>query len=324
MWGNRLGWTISAVLCLVVAGLAYGLVTLAQPTPPAGDLVAAADVPLTLPAAARPLLPAAKPLGDAADLYRKSIADYHDHQTAYDDLAASRDYDQAAVAQLKGFDDWVDAAALPTMDLFRSHPETIVNYDQSIPTLADLQSMAKGLQNVVALATLAKDYATARKYAGATLALGDHLYRERLTYDELMAGLSLMGDGSAGIKQAASAAGDQPAVEAATAFDKARLAEYEQVKKVWKILSSLDDENIGRHAGDFFQLAGDAKADPVWRTEAVRRLGRLQLYATRAPDNARARAVLKKMAADPSLDPVLHQAAVAARDITLGENQSQR
>ncbi len=133
---------------------------------------------------------------------------------------------------------------------------------------------------MVALAAYDKDYKAADTYATAVLAAGRHLYRERLTYGELSAGLSLMGTGSAGLKQVADRSGDAAAAAAQTAFNRARLDEdASAVEPVWKILSGQGDASIGRYAGDYFALADDTAADPVWRVEAVRRIGRLQRNA---------------------------------------------
>ena len=324
MWGNRFGWTISGAIWLLAALLAYELYALGQPTPPTGELVAAVK-PFTLGDAAKAVLPPAKPLGDAGDWYRKAIGDYHAHASAYAALTQSKDYDRAAVEQLNGLDDLVAAIDCPTMDLFQSKPQEIINYDQNVPALDDLQSLGGTAAYVVTLAAYDKDYATARKYATAVLALGYHLYQERLTYGELSAGISLMGTGSAGLKRVAERDHDAAAVAAQAAFDRARLDEdATAVEPVWKILSGQSDATIARYAGDFFQLAKDTAADEVWRVEALRRLGRLQLNAARHADNVWAKRYLRQAADDASLDPVLHQAAVSARDITSYENQSAR
>ncbi len=324
MWGNRFGWGISAVIVAAAVVLAYALHTLGQPTPPTGELVAAVR-PFTLADAAGRLLPPVAPLGDAADHYRRAIADYRAHRPAYDALLAGKDYRPDAIAKLTGLRELVAAVDCPTMDLFRSKPEEIVNYDGSVPALDDLQAVANAAAYVVALAAYDKDYKTADTYATAVLTAGRNLYRERLTYGELSAGVSLMGTGSAGLKHVADQSGDAAAAAAQTAFDHARLDEdATAVEPAWKILSGQGDASIGRYAGDFFELANGTAADEMWRVEAVRRIGRLQLNAETHADNVRAKRYLTQLAADPSLDPVLHQAAVSGRDITSYQNQSQR
>lgn len=324
MWGNRFGWGISAVIWIGAAVLGYALHALGQPTLPTGELVAAVR-PFTLADAARAWLPASAATGDAAELYRRAAADYRDHRAAYDALTASRDYDPAAIERLAGLNDLVAATDAPTMDLFRSRPAEIVNYDPAVPVLDDLQALGNVSAAVVALAAYDKDYKAADRYATAVLAVGYHLYQERLTYDELSAGISLMGTGSAALKRVAERSGDPAVAAAQAAFDKARLDEDRSaVEPVWRILSGQSDANLARHAGDFFQLADDDQADPVWRVEAVRRIGRLQRNAATHADNVQAKRYLTKLADDPSAGPVLHQAAVAARDLTEYQNQSQR
>jgi hypothetical protein len=324
MWGNRFGWTISAAIFLAAMALAYHLYTLGQPTPPTGELVAAVK-PFALVDGATALLPPVKPLGDAGDLYRKAIADYQANQQAYDALAGAKDLGPAAVEMPQGLRDVLAATDCPTMDLFRSRPELIVNYDQTIPALDALEAIGKAATNVALLAAFDKQYKTANEYGTAVLALGLNLYRERLTYDELSTGTSLMGSGVAVLKSSAEKVNDTEAAAKLSAFDKARLDEYgSAMEPARQILSTQDDAHIARYAGDFFRLADDKSADAMWRVEALRRLGRLQLNAVTLADNVAAKAYLRRAAADPSLDPVMHQAAVSARDITSYQNQSQR
>ncbi len=333
MFGNRFGWGISAVIFAGALLVAYAFYTLGQPTPPTGELVAAVK-PFALAEAAKSVLPPPKPLGDAGDLYREAIADYRDHASAYEALTNTKDYRPAAVKQLKGFDDLAAAATCPTMDLFRSHPEAIINFGAPTPDatppsgikeLDDLQTLGNTAAYVASLAAYDKDYATAKRLGTAILALGLNLYRERMTYGELEAGISLMGIGSATLRSVAEKSGDTATAAAHEAFDKARLDENEAaVVAPWKILSVQDDARIGRYAGDFFRLADDGAADEMWRVEAIRRLGRLQLNAATHADNVAAKVYLRNAAADASLDPALHQAAVSARDITPYQNQSPR
>ena len=151
-----------------------------------------------------------------------------------------------------------------------------------------------------------------------------HLYQERLTYGELRAGIDLMSSGAAGLAVVAADTNDQPLAEQAAAFDKAKRAEFDAVKKTWSAFNPADEEKMKLYTGDFFQLAADPAVDPVWRTEAVRRLGRLKLNAAKRSDNLRATVVLRTMAADSSLSPPLHQAAEAGKNISSYENQSAR
>ena len=329
MWGNRLGWGISALIVMVAGLLVYQLHALSQPTPTTGELVAlVTGHPVPLEPLCRPLLPPVKADGDAGDLYRQAIDDLHERQKQdpdpYATLTDTKDYDPAAIAQLKGLDDLVAAAELPTMNFYRSKPELIVNYDKTVPSLDDLETLGKAAAKAGTLAALDGKYDDARKYAGAAVALGLHLYQERVAYDELSDGISILGDGLAVLKYADDKAGDKPAADAVAAADKARRDEYDQDVKAWKIISGLNEAEIARYAGDFFQLAADAKVDPVWRAEAARRLGRLKLNPPRLADAVRATKVAREMAADRSLPPSVHVAADAASHITSKENQSGR
>ena len=324
MWGNRFGWGISALIFVAAIGFAYYLYTLGRPTPPTGDLAAAVK-PLTLVAAAKAVLPPPGQLGDAADDYRRAISDFEANKATYEQVAAGTDYNAAAVKRMAGLNDLEAAVPCPTMDLFQSKPAEVVNYDPTVPPLDDLRALGNVAAHVASLAAYDKDYATAEKLGTAVLALGEKLYQERLTYDELSAGIELMGLGSATLRRTAERRDDRPAIAAQTTFDRARLDEDKSaVEPVWKFLSSQGEADIARYAGDYFELADDKNADPVWRVEAVRRIGRLQRNAATHADNVHARRYLDAVAADPAAGPVMHQAAVSARGITSYQNQSQR
>ena len=325
MWGNRLGWTISAVLVVVAAGLGYWLLTLGQASAPTGELTAAAAaVPFKLADVARPLLPPPAAGGNAGERYRAAADDCLAHRAAYDALAHATDYRPADAERLAGLADLLAAAELPNMDLYRSRPELIVNYDAKVPSLDALDTVGRAAAQVALLAAFDKDYDAAGRYGRAVLALGVNLYRERVTFGELSAGLSMMAVGSAGLRDAAERRHDPVAAAGPVALDQARLAEFEQLKKAWAILSGQGEANIEAHTGDFFQLAADASVDPMWRTEAVRRLGRVQRNAAKASDNLRATTVLRAMAADPALPPAVRQAAIAGRDMDSAGYQSTR
>ena len=326
MFGNRLGWGISAVLVLLAGLLAYQFHQLGQPTPSTGELAAYAKVPPGLAELARPMLGPSKPLGDAGNLYRAAAAAYAAHAADYDAVADQRDYKPAELEPLKAFADLIDATDLPAMDLYASKPGEIINYDQTVPSLEQLEKLGDLSSSIAAAAAYkdTKDYDAAKRYCRATLSLGLHLYQERLTYGELRAGMDLMSVGAAGLGDVAAKTADQPLADQAAAFDKAKRAEFEQLKKTWSAFNPADEEKMRAYAGDFFQLAADPSVDPVWRIEAVRRLGRLKLNAAKLADNLRATVVVRTMAEDKSLSPPLHQAAEAARKITPYENQSAR
>jgi hypothetical protein len=325
MFGNQLGWIIS--FCVAVAGtfLGFQLLLLAQPTSPTGWVQKTVQ-PLQLADLAKGVLdPMTDLKDDAGDLYRHAISDYQRHKTAYQELQKTRDFDESDIAELAGMDDLVKAAACPAMDLFRSKPDEIVGYSTSVDSLDDLEEIKKAVENVIALAMYDKRYDVAHKYANALMALGYHLYVERVAYIELSAAENFMGTGCAALLQTAKAEHADAKISALQNFDQARKDEFaNKIEPVYQIISGEGQQDIGEHAGDMFELAGDEDVDRVWRVEAIRKIGRLQRNAEKQADQTKAPKFLDKLAADTKQDPVIRATAIKARNITAYDYQSQR
>src|SRR4051812_45821103 len=97
MFGNRLGWGISAVIVMFAAFVAYLIYEAARVTPPTG-WVQQTVRPLAAPTGADTMVAGASEPRDAGELYRRAIDDCSANRSAYDALAAAKDFDPAAVA----------------------------------------------------------------------------------------------------------------------------------------------------------------------------------------------------------------------------------
>jgi hypothetical protein len=156
----------------------------------------------------------------------------------------------------------------------------------------------------------------------ATFSLGVKLYQERLTYEELDAGLTMMAEGSAMIRELSRASGDAARAEACASFDAARMEYVKQrIQPVQRVIVSADQSVLEQHAGDVFYFARHAR-DRMWRVEAIFKLGRYRYNAGRIGDQNNAMLVIRELVDDP--DPVIQIAAKAARDLTLEEYRTLR
>jgi hypothetical protein len=143
----------------------------------------------------------------------------------------------------------------------------------------------------------------------AVFSLGAKLLRERLTYEELDAGLKMLAEGSALIGKL-----NPQRAAACQQFDEARRAYVnEHILPVQKILHTLDQPTIERHGGDVIYLARHAQ-DRMWQVEAIFALARYRFNAGRFADQHTALKVLQELSKDA--DPIVRTAATQGRDMT--------
>ena len=254
MFGNQLGWIISAIIAAAGIFAGFQLLLAAQPTSPTG-WVQQTVLPLQAGESAKTILdPMTDLKDDAGDLYRDAISDYERHKTAYQNLQTTKDFDEAAIAELKGLDDLVQAAGCPAMDLFKSKPDDVVGFATSVPALDDLDEIAKSVGSVIALAKYEKRYDVASKYANALAALGYHLYMERVAYIELSAGENYLGTGLAAILEIAQAEKMDAKISAEQAVNATRLEESDKkIQPVIRVISGQGQQDIGEH-GAFVKI----------------------------------------------------------------------
>jgi hypothetical protein len=335
MFGNAIGWIISALIACVGGYGGYQLLLIAQPTAPSQvngvDWDKAIAKPLNLTdTATAALLPMNNPKDDAGDLYRQAIADLDAHETLYASLqsgANADDFDESEVAELKGLGFICQAATCSSMHLFSTRPDEVVGFTNPVVTLDKLSQIANAMGKVALKAKSATppNYEVAGKYANALAAMGYNLYKERVALCELDAGESFMGQGLSEMISIDKALHSTAKLESAQAMDTQRKEESAGIIEPMRaVITGLGDQNLLVHAGDFFQLATDNTMDHVWRVEAIRKIGRLQFYALVAADQRKAPRVLAKLANDGTEDLIIRTAAAKSRDMTSQDNQSLR
>ena len=195
MWGNLLGWSISAVMVVATVG---GLISLNrslnQISPPtifsntSGALAA-----IELPSDIDELQVNDAGPANVAALYRQAISEYQANRATFDRFVRSHRHDDLLLIQ-PTLDVLVQASGNSTVPIFAGSPQDIINYQTDMPLTA-LELLGQCLL-IDGLLTNTSDPKRAADELGAAFSLGVRLAREQLTYAELSDGLGLM-DGAA-------------------------------------------------------------------------------------------------------------------------------
>lgn len=311
MWGNLPGWIICVLLIIgTVAGAAYldRMDRVTAPTAFALDATNLAELDLGIPL--QPMMPdlsgsvdVTSQLKSAIDAYR---ADFYTYNRAASGAVPDNFDALPAIAPI------VDVAMSPGAALLSPLKEQTVTYKATRPELDAIRTLGEALIRA-ALTRQMSDRTGAIGYYNAAFALGMKMYRERLTYAELSAGLNLM---SQSAQQLAKLPIDPKRAEALRAFEPARKRLIEErINPVWRIVGSVDPGVVNQHAGDVSVIARDAP-ERVWRVEAIFALGRYKFSAPRFRDRANALSTLEQLA-EKEPDAIVKQAAIAARDMTI-------
>jgi hypothetical protein len=221
---------------------------------------------------------------------------------------------------LEACDKVADATYLKDMTLFNKDPGKVINFEREKTPIEELRKVGDATATKALMLKAKKDTDGARKYAEAAFALGAKMYNERVVYEELDAGLGIMGAACGVLGGLARDAGDKDRVAQITAFVEARIKLSEPYKSrvydLHKITKTIDGKISGERAGDVFALAEKSK-ERLWRVEACLQLARTHRNVGdegRAADQRYAQILLRRLAEDP--DPVVKVAATKARDIT--------
>ena len=316
MWGNRLGWGISAAIAIVVIGAlgfyVRGANTVSRPTQAGIDAASSGAIALSVSPAT--VVRSADEC-DAGMLYSEAIALYRKEPGAYESVAGGAKTGSDAAAKLPAIQRLIEASKCAKMTLF-ADPAQVVRYGE-VPEIEALLKVGKAAVRVGLNHQAAKRTNDAIKCYEAAFALGAKLYDERLTYRELMAGLELMGEAGVGLSRLTFSGGDNARSEAAQKFDQARRSLFStSVQPVATILISIDPDQVSEHAGDVFYIAENAR-ERMWRVEALLSLGRMRYFVGtegRIGNQRGAERYLKKYVNDT--DPVIRAAAKAALELT--------
>jgi hypothetical protein len=328
MFGNKLGWGIAAVLAVVILAMSASLQKLNAISPPSrGVVVRTANVALNLPEHPELLEPIQLPFDpkavfpgmsqpqDAGPFYRQAIDAYQANRPKYDELFDKGNNPRTTnLKELPAIDLLVQARTCERMSLYAGAPERIVTYNYSPAGINALYELGKSASKMSLI--LSKDAARkgdAQALAEACFSLGVKLCQERLRWSQFDAGQNLLREGAILMAKL------DPSRGAAAEVDKAMMnLMKERLLPLWRVISSADQEVIGRTGGDVFYVAKNAK-ERMWRIEAILKMGWYKFNVGdpgHGPNQRWAQIIARRMAEDPGIDPAVRVAAEAARDLT--------
>jgi hypothetical protein len=326
MFGNRLGWGISAVLAALLLLLLNWVVQQGAMSQPSHGVVARTgnvalnltehpetlDV-IQLPFNPQAILPTMTAQEDSAPLYRKAIDEFKSDKYTYRDLFETGKPKTTSYKDLPAIEFIVEARNMRNMKLFAAQPRQSIGYDKaSLEPIESLYYVGKSASRM-ALYIQKEQPADALILAESVFSLGVKLCEERIRWREFEAGAELLRDGAYLIKKIDPARAQAAEIDAAMKD----LLEHRWIP-LWTVIGSIDQDVIARTAGDIFYIAKNSR-ERLWRIEATLKLGR---YKYNAGTNGRrgnqqwAKLTVKRMAQDTTLDPALRAAAQAANDLT--------
>jgi hypothetical protein len=328
MFGNTTGWIISAGVGLLMTILLSMVVLPPTPTAPTNAAVLAiARTPLAIPVDPSTVVPRGTSDADAAVLYRQAIKEYLDNPVSYEKFNKTENRAKFDLTRLTALDFLIKARDCKTCNLFQKKPEELINYDNAQPALDALNDLGQMCCTVGMLYDpkfkVHDKPEEARKLWEAAFILGQHFYEERLTWAELGDGLGLMQTAAINLQHYyTDIQKDQSKADDCQKFVSAEQDYQSKVVKAITLITGVDENAVGQYAGDFFAIAAAkpgttyAAADPMWRIEAIKHVGKYRFNAMTTGDQLAARKVLSNMVKDTSLSPPIKEAATAAHDLT--------
>jgi hypothetical protein len=337
MFGNRLGWGISVLLAALMLFVVFELGKISQIQKPShGVVMRTGNVtlelesrpqlldPIQLPFHPQALMPERVDPADASPLYQQAIAEYHKDPERYNDVLDKQGkLKTTSLADLPAFELLIKAKNSRNPSVFGGRIDDLIEVRHS-PNPAPLAALGVvGMSASKMAQVLLKDGRQgddAKNLAQAVFSLGVKLCEERLRWREFDVGQQMARDGLYLIKKADPS--KAPAADAAEQGLRALLKD--RLIPLSNVLTSADQFVIGRTGGDIFYIARNAK-ERMWRIEATLKLGWYRFNQGEeghGPNGRWAMIVLKRMAADDSLEPAIRAAAVASRDWTFDDYQN--
>ncbi len=320
MWGNRAGWIASAVLVLIFVALVYTIAGTNDPTDPTDDFMEKLH-PLTLKVNPESLV-SANDSGDAGPLYAQAVEEFKAHKDLYMGKTPP-----PAGSPLPAFDLLVQAAHKSQMSMFSSNPGQLIDYNNVHPQLEAMQQLGLAcirhgfrlgkVPKASSQPASADQVARGVQLVEAGFALGTKMYNERVTYQEFVAAVSVLSEGSVTLASILGASDARRAHSFSMLHDEL-LASQKDYSYIFSTLHSIDPKFNAQAAGNVFYLVNPknrAKVDRMWTVEALRTLGRFRWSDVGIAANQRmANRRCKELANDP--DPLVKQAAILGRDLT--------
>ena len=335
-WGNTSGWVAAIIVTgAVCAGLTlFGSASATTaPTALGGDVARWSSI--EQPTDANLILSQAAP-ADAgqrylslASRYIAASAERHRLEDFLDDRITT------PADALPFIDELSDLAGTADVAIFASKPAKLVAYERDDAQLEALYEIGSGASKQATLLAgeAARDGDAAKRERAEALlrgvyALGLHLYRERLVHRELEYGYRLMSESLATLGPLAEVGGDASRA-AALRSQRIRLTDYvaATLVPVWSAIGAIQDDRgttdlADVHPGDVRAIAASDKADRLWRTEAILRLGVARFDASRPGDRQAAAELLNDLRASGTNDPVTDRAVTLAAELTLAGARS--
>jgi hypothetical protein len=320
MFGNRVGWGISAVILLVASFLlwrVHQLGTVMTKPGPVGRK--AADYSMQLPIDPRSIASWMSEPGESQPLYRQSIQLYLDNPSSFDRYADGRSKDPADLAQVqKVLDLWTRAAKMRGRGVFSDKPGELITYDSDRPTLKALDTLKQCMLVLGANLRQQKKIDQAKPLYQALFSLGVKLYEERMIFEEwhvarnFLAVTRYLGEMSTLAEESRKM---QEFDDSILPFYKANIEPLQ--KHIF--VANPDPARFPQFrpwAGDMAAIA-QYGGDHMWRVEALFALGRAKFAGATFADRTGAERLTGILANDP--DPLIKLAATQARDLTVEE-----
>jgi len=320
MWGNWQGWVISVLLLIGSGAEFYHLAT-----PPAEsqatNLIPQALDPIELPLGARDVMPQVTSSRDAGSSYRQAVLRYQENPKPYLDPVHAKTEELSALPLL------LDGRDCGRMNLFENKPQELVNYDIEHPSLDALANITNAANTVGLGLMLDEKYDAAKPYFEASFAAGRHLFTERVTWQEMSLGLSMMSDGAQNLAKLADRTHEGGRADVLRKFqdnvDKYRISLQETVASP---LGNPVESYASKYAGDIFAIAKDTRVERVWRVLAIMHLGR---YRWNVADDRkgdqfwaeRELAILSNSLDPKNADPTILTAIRAAQGLTVEQQR---
>ena len=318
MFGNRLGWCISAVLIAITGLLLYWLWFVANDfTRPSAIGLNADKYTLELPINPRTLATWMTEQEDAVGLYQQAIDEFNK-----DPIYARNDFqlykDEIPKLQ-KGLDLLVKASTKAKGGVLAKNMDKVISYDIDRPPLRAIYAMGNVASKVAIVSNNKEQYpntydpARAKKLFQAVFSLGIKLYEERLVLDEFQNGRQLLAasrylddpPGKEGLKQQ---------------FDSQWIPFYDAnvfpvQRRIW--IANPDAKRFPQFkswGGDMAAIATKSKEE-MWQVEGIFAVGRLKYNGNTRGDQKAARRLLTKLC--QSDDSRIRIAATAANALTV-------
>ena len=320
MWGNLTGWIISAMMLLITAAVLYQAAQPPQESQPA-NLIPDAFKPIALPVNPDTVAPPATQDCDATELYQQAIETYLKDPHSYENAGSK------STSELPALRIILQAADCGRMHLFDLRPQQVINYNDHKPWVEALLALGEASNNF-GLRLRDDKPREAEKYYLAAFALGERLFREAVTWQEMSAGLSLMSMSARSLMDLSKRANDTARFDVLQHFqEQTDTYRIHLQQEVASPLGNPVESYAWKFAGDVFAVAKDPEAPRIWRVEAILHLGRYRwnVEDRRKADQFWADRELHVLETDPNpknQELIIHTAIKTAEAMTREQQQN--